>query len=431
MEIPHVNSLSSEALAAARSVAEKLGNHGVRGWIVGGAVRDLAVGRSPKDIDMASAATPDQIEAWFEVSHLVGRAFGTVVIRAGALDIQLTTFREERGYSDQRRPDEVEFGTSLEEDARRRDFTCNAMYLDPLTDELFDPEGGLQDLEAGLLRCVGDPAERFREDGLRLLRLARLAARFGLEVEPRTLEAALQNARALEGVSAERVLAELVGMLAMPDAAGAVGLLIDLELLPLALPGWSLGTEGSRVRTQVLGELAGSGDVDVDVDVDLRLAALFGPDLSSSPDFEDQLSILAKLKPSKKTLQRVTSIVQVLVRTEALLKFSKDQSASRAERIRLLREPVWPEAQALGRAWCGAIGSSTANWDRLVEARSRFSPEELWPEPLLRAKDMLAAGAPAGPRIGEWIAELEDAQLNLEVVDPEAAHEWLSQKLND
>src|SRR5262245_13356451 len=172
MQRPTVAHLPGELARAARAIAVVLARAGRRGWLVGGAVRGLALGVEPRDADLATAATPDEIERLFPRTYAVGKAFGTVVVHSGAADVQVTTFRTESAYKDARRPDEVRFGTSLEEDAARRDFTCNALYLDPLSDEFRDPTGGLDDLELRRLRCVGDPARRFAEDGLRLLRLA-------------------------------------------------------------------------------------------------------------------------------------------------------------------------------------------------------------------------------------------------------------------
>src|SRR6185503_18536023 len=140
---------------------------------VGGAVRDLALGLPPHDVDLASRLTPDELEGRFPKSASVGRAFGSMVLVVDGIPLQHTTFRSEHGYADARRPDQVRYGATLEEDASRRDFTCNALYLDPLSDELCDPQEGLADLRSALLRCVGDPAARFAEDGLRILRLAR------------------------------------------------------------------------------------------------------------------------------------------------------------------------------------------------------------------------------------------------------------------
>src|SRR5437867_2007197 len=186
MRRPTMEHLPLELARAARTVAGVLGTAGHRTWLVGGAVRDLALGIEPKDADLASAARPEEIEALFPSTHAVGRAFGTVVVRCGTADLQVTTFRAEAGYDDARRPSHVRFGTTLVEDAARRDFTCNALYLDPLNDEFIDPTGGLADLAARRLRCVGDPVQRFAEDGLRLLRLARLAAEHGLAIDQAT-----------------------------------------------------------------------------------------------------------------------------------------------------------------------------------------------------------------------------------------------------
>src|SRR6185503_10579164 len=139
MRRPSMEHLPAELAHAARTVAGVLRAAGHRAWLVGGAVRDLALEVTPQDVDLASAARPEEIEALFPSTVSVGRAFGTVVVRSGALSLQVTTFRAEAGYDDARRPSHVHFATSLTEDAARRDFTCNALYLDPLSDEFVDP----------------------------------------------------------------------------------------------------------------------------------------------------------------------------------------------------------------------------------------------------------------------------------------------------
>jgi len=421
MEIPRVNALSSEAQSAVRQIAERLQEHGVRGWIVGGAVRDLALGLEPKDIDMASAATPAQIEDWFEVSHEVGRAFGTVVVRVHGLDVQLTTFRVERGYSDRRRPDAVEFGTSLEEDAKRRDFTCNALYLDPASDEVCDPEGGLRDLEAGLLRCVGRAEDRFREDGLRLLRLARLAARFGLQPESETYRAARENADALVGVSPERVLAELVDMLARPGAASAIRMLFDLELVPRAIPGWNLEAAEADTRVEVLQQLESHARVE------LGLAALFGADPRGTDDQAGLLPLLLGLKPSKKLFSGAAAPARLLLRAHLL--GNGRAPSTRAQRLRIVRDPEWASARVLGRAWAAATGVGSEQLDGLDELRRASSQVELWPEPWLAPADILAAGVEQGPELGKLVFELEEAQLNLECNSEGEARKWLNERV--
>lgn len=187
--------LSPDLARAARAIAERVASAGARAWIVGGAPRDLALGLAPHEIDMASSLEPDAIQALFPRTTPLGRAFGTVIVHLGSADVEHTTFRTESGYADARRPDEVRFGASVEEDARRRDFTCNAIYLDPRNDEVRDPEHGLDDLEGKRLACVGDARERFREDALRPLRMARFAGGLGMEPTPETADAARAEAR--------------------------------------------------------------------------------------------------------------------------------------------------------------------------------------------------------------------------------------------
>ncbi|MCY3003386.1 MAG: CCA tRNA nucleotidyltransferase, partial [Planctomycetota bacterium] len=236
MNAPKLASLPETLRSAATGIARRLHAGGFQGWLVGGAVRDLALGRDPKDVNIATDARPEDVERLFPGAKDVGRAFGTLIVVEAGLAAQVTTFRSERGYSDARRPDHVEFGASVEEDSRRRDFTCNALYLDPLDGTCLDPQGGLVDLGRRSLRAVGEPRERFREDGLRLLRLARFAADLDLEVEPATLAGAREAAGAIVGVSGERVLAELLTMANRARSARALELLDGLGLLARVLP---------------------------------------------------------------------------------------------------------------------------------------------------------------------------------------------------
>lgn len=289
---PAMQDLSAPLAHAARTFAEVLARAGQRGWIVGGTPRDLALGREVHDLDMASAATPEHVESLGLRTFPAGRAFGTVGVLAGEITIQHTTFRSERGYTDARRPDVVQFGATLAEDASRRDFTCNALYLDPLTDEFEDPEGGLADLARGVLRCVGEARARFEEDGLRLVRLARFAAALELAPAPDVLAAARDARDALRGVSPERVLAELETLFARPRSTRALALLAECDLLTRALPGagevWLGATSAewwaprARVHAaletaQAAVELAPAGAPIRPPGLALGLAALFGP----------------------------------------------------------------------------------------------------------------------------------------------------------
>ena len=399
--------LGEDARRVARAIAERIAENGARAWIVGGCLRDLALGGTPADVDMASALPPEELARLFERTVEVGKAFGTVVVHLGGHDVQVTTFRTETGYSDRRRPDSVEWGTTVEEDAARRDFTVNALYLDPLADELADPEGGLSDLEARRLRCVGEPARRFREDGLRLLRLGRFAAALDFEVEAHTLEAARAERHALAGVSGERVAEELRRVLARPRARRALELYDGLGLLDEALPGVVADPAERALRWRVLGRL------------------------EPAPGFEEGLALLAEGGAFEGTLHRlhlsrdetrtVGRLGQLLADLRAL-----PGDAGRARRIRLVRDPLWPRAARLAAALFAERGAPEADPAALVAFARGLSREELAPQPLLTSADLAASGLPRGPEWGRVLEEVETLQLERELESRELALAWLA-----
>lgn len=188
---------------------ETLQKAGYQGYAVGGCVRDWLCGLTPKDYDVTTSATPEQVTALFPRVVPTGLKYGTVTVLFGKEPVEVTTFRAEDGYSDGRRPDQVRLIDNLTEDLARRDLTINAMAYSP-ADGFIDPFGGEKDIRRGIIRAVGDPAVRFEEDRLRILRAFRFAAALGYRLHPDTLKAALEKARGLSTVSAERVTAELM-----------------------------------------------------------------------------------------------------------------------------------------------------------------------------------------------------------------------------
>ncbi|MFQ5600002.1 MAG: CCA tRNA nucleotidyltransferase, partial [Candidatus Krumholzibacteriia bacterium] len=194
---------------AALEVVRRLQDAGFEAYWVGGCVRDLLLGVDPSDFDVATAAHPEQAASLFESTRDVGRSFGVLQVKCGAVWIEVATFRTEGDYGDARHPDEVHF-TDARNDAARRDFTINALFMDPLNGTVLDFVGGRQDLEARRLRCVGDPSRRFAEDALRLLRAVRFACRFGLEIEERTARALAEHAARIRLVAGERIRDELL-----------------------------------------------------------------------------------------------------------------------------------------------------------------------------------------------------------------------------
>lgn len=217
---------------AVKKVLNKLDRAGHLVYLVGGCVRDFFLNRSTKDFDIATSATPDEICALFPDAITVGKAFG--VIRLSDT-LEIATFREDLEYIDHRHPKFIKFSGAVE-DSKRRDFTINALYFDPKTGKILDPTGGLQDLERKILRAIGTPGNRFKEDALRLLRAIRFSAQFQFEIDPATAEAIHAKARLIHHVSAERIREELTLMWQGPHPARALELLSKLGLLKQVLP---------------------------------------------------------------------------------------------------------------------------------------------------------------------------------------------------
>lgn len=216
---------------AALRLLRNLAQGGQKGWIVGGAVRDALMGRaSDPDWDIATTATPERVAQLFRKVVPTGIAHGTVTVLLGGYSFEVTTLRGESSYSDGRHPDEVRFIGSIEADLERRDFTVNAMAYDPLVDELIDPFGGADDLRRRVLRAVGNPARRFSEDGLRLLRAARFAATLEMSVEEQTEQAMATAAPTLDRVSAERKRDELRKLLGATAPSVGLALLDKTDL---------------------------------------------------------------------------------------------------------------------------------------------------------------------------------------------------------
>src|SRR5271169_431832 len=193
----------------AGEIVRRLQQAGFAAFWVGGCVRDFLLGREPQDYDIATDARPEQIEKLFKRTLAIGRKFGVMIVVEGKQQFQVATFRAEADYRDGRRPGKVVF-SNAEADAQRRDFTVNGLFYDPITEKLHDWVGGEKDLQAKIIRTIGEPEERFAEDHLRLLRAVRFATQLGFEIEPQTFAAVKKLAPKIKLISAERVRDELL-----------------------------------------------------------------------------------------------------------------------------------------------------------------------------------------------------------------------------
>jgi len=217
-------------------ILRKLRAEGFTAYFAGGAVRDKLLGRVPKDYDIATNALPDQVEAIFPKTVAVGKAFGVIMVVQDGREIEVATFREDAGYQDGRRPDSVNF-CGAEEDAKRRDFTVNGMFWDPVADEVIDYVGGKDDLEKKRIRAIGDPQRRFAEDHLRMLRAVRFTHTLGFTMEPETRSAIKNHAADLAKISMERIENEFSRILTESLRPGdALAELVELGLMEHIIP---------------------------------------------------------------------------------------------------------------------------------------------------------------------------------------------------
>ena len=223
--------------SAALPILERLASAGHESWLVGGVVRDLLIGRSPAGgPDVAPAATPAEVTALFPAAIPTGIRHGTVTVISDGVPVEITTFRVDSDYTDARRPDQVTFVRSIDEDLKRRDFTMNALAWDPVGGRFLDPCGGLSDLAKRLIRAVGDPARRFHEDGLRPYRAIRLAVALECDIEPATLDSIPGALTQAARVAPERVRDELNKMLSGARPSHGFELMRKTGLLSLVLP---------------------------------------------------------------------------------------------------------------------------------------------------------------------------------------------------
>jgi poly(A) polymerase len=412
---------------AAAAIVVLLRAAGHQAYFVGGCVRDLLLGRAPKDFDVATSAIPDEVLNLFEKTFAVGAHFGVVLVCSNEIVTEVATFRSDGSYSDGRHPDAVRFSTNPEEDVKRRDFTINGMMLDPADDSVLDMVGGRQDLNAGLIRAIGDPGMRFAEDKLRMLRGVRFAARFAFDLEPATARAIEQLAPAVSQVSHERLREELTRMLTEGRARRAFEMLDATGLLAQVLPEVvrmkgvaqppQYHPEGDVwVHTLLLldGLTAGSP-------VPLAWAALLH-DIGKPATFRvapDRIrfdghvevgiriaaEICRRLRFPNSETEQILSLIGNHMRFADVLKM-KESTLKRFFRLEHFDQHL-----ALHRLDCLASHGSLELYDF---ARHRFEtlPEEQVRPPLLvTGKDLIEAGYRPGPQFSQMLAMAEDAQL--------------------
>jgi poly(A) polymerase len=391
-------------------VVRKLRARGFEAFWAGGCVRDQLLGRAPKDFDVATTATPAEIRQVFGTRHTVavGAAFGviTVVGPKTAGHIEVATFRQDAAYSDGRHPDSVEFSTP-QADARRRDFTINGLFYDPLDDRVIDYVDGQDDLARCILRAIGDPRARFSEDKLRLLRAVRFAAALGFTLDPQTREAIEAMAPQITVVSAERIAAEMRLMLVHPSRARAAVLLREVGLLHAILPELAMANEPESLTAT--GRPADNAWVTALKVLDLlgeprfplALAALLLAFVDSPGAFE----IGRRWKLSNHEIQDT----RWLIENQSALVGARQMAWPKLQRI-LISVQI-DDLLALEQALAQAAGKDSGDLDYCRELL-KMPPERLNPAPLVTGDDLIAHGVPRGKQYQSLLEALRDAQLD-------------------
>ncbi len=420
----------------ALEVIRHLQSCGYQAFLVGGCVRDRLLGFTPKDYDVSTDATPAQVLELFADAALVGAHFGVVLLHQSPdLYIEVATFRSEGEYSDGRRPDAVQFEKNPAQDARRRDFTINGLFEDPLSGRVYDFVGGLADLEARRIRAIGEPARRFAEDHLRLLRAVRFAARLGFSIDNPTLLAMRELAPRVRSVSAERVRDELVRILMEGGARYGFELLSATGLLDHTLPDvkafqgvmqppqyhpegdvWThvlmmLDNMHQPSRTLAWGVLLH----DVGKPSTFRIADRIRFDGHAEVGARITQRILSDLRVSGDDTEQATALVANHMRF-------KDVRQMRLSTLkRFLRLPSFDEHLELHRLDCAASNGRTDAYDYVRSMLLTLQEEQLTPPRLLTGKDLIAAGFKPGPDFKSALDAVETAQLEGEIQTSEQA----------
>jgi putative nucleotidyltransferase with HDIG domain len=415
--------MTAERLA--REVIEKLRTAGHQAYLVGGCVRDLLLRVPPKDFDVSTDARPDRIMDLFPRSGRVGAHFGVILVRDLFSQVEVATFRSDHDYTDGRRPTTVHFERDPRQDVLRRDFTINGLMMDPDSGRVLDYVEGRADLDRRVIRAIGDPEMRFREDHLRMLRAVRFAARLGFEIDRATFEAIRRNHELILKVSAERIRDEIVRILTEGGARRGFELLDESGMLTDILP-----EVAAMKGVEQPPEYHPEGDVWVHTlllleklehpSVTLALGALLH-DVGKPPTFriaerirfdghvEEGVAlardILNRLRFSRDESERVEALVANHMRFKDVPQM-KDSTLKR-----FLRLPDFQEHLALHRLDVLSSNRNLESYELAKRKLAEFSHEHLRPERLLTGADLIAAGYEPGPRFSEILSAVEDAQL--------------------
>lgn len=436
--MPKQKSDSKSHRLAVKAVS-RLQSAGFTAYFAGGCVRDILLNIRPKDYDIATNALPSEVEGLFPGAETSGKSFAVTRVPVDGIFFEVATFRMDHAYTDGRRPDKVSF-SDPETDAQRRDFTINAIFLDPITNEFHDFIGGRNDLASGIIKCVGDPDKRFTEDHLRMLRAVRFAGSLGFSLDEATAESIRNNASSIQKISAERIHDELTRTLLESRKPGDSLIMLDqLGLLDKVLP------EITAMKGQNQPpEFHPEGDVLTHTvamlnmmdkpSAQLAFAILFHdigkPATATTTDrirFNGHASegariatdIMNRLKFSTADTETIAHCVKNHMR------FIDVQRMRKSTLRRLAGAPTFQVELELHRLDCASSHGDMSNWNFLKEFLQQLASEPPMPKPWITGTDIIEMGVPESPRIGRLRTMAYDAQLEGQFKTREELLEWL------
>lgn len=438
----------TDARQTAIAMARRLRDAGHLAYFAGGCVRDRLLGKDPKDYDIATSATPAEVLRIFPGANEVGAHFGVVIAKSHGHAVEIATFRTDGSYRDGRRPESVTY-SSPEDDARRRDFTINGLFEDPENGEVIDYVGGRSDLEAGILRAIGTPAERFAEDSLRLLRALRFAVTLDFEIEPATWSAITDHADGLRRIAAERIRDEFSRIITLPARARALEMLVRSGLIHHFLPEIM-----ALIGCEQPPEWHPEGDVFIHTKIMLAMLPAEAPlelclavllhDIAKPPTqtrdadtgrirFNGHEALGATM--TRDILNRLRYPNQVIDDVSFMvsrhMQFMNVRHMRVATLKRFMAASTFPLELELHRVDCASSNGCLDNLDFVLAKRTEFASAPLIPTPLVTGRDLIELGLTPGPRFRELLDFLQTEQLEGRMNHRESALAWIKNQLSE
>jgi len=426
---------------AARKIAERLRDRGHIAYFAGGCVRDMVRGLTPKDYDIATDARPENVQALFPRTYAVGAHFGVIIVLEDGFQFEVATFRSDEAYIDGRHPSAVQF-SSPEEDARRRDFTINGMFLDPASNKVIDLVGGQADIGAKLVRAIGEPGQRLAEDRLRMLRAVRFATALDYQIDERTWDALVASASSINQISGERIRDEVVRIFLssnrvrgwdLLDASGLMSAILpELQAMKGVLQPEQFHPEGDVfVHTRLMLSLLRET-----VSIPLVFAVLFHDvakpvtarvDETGRIRFNEHDRIGAEMTEAiMRRLRFSGAEIQATVEMVRQHMVFKDTPKMRIAKLkRFMARPTFDEELELHRVDCQSSHRMLDNYEFLLRKREEFANEPIIPPPLVRGDDLIAFGLKPGPKFGEILEAVETRQLEGKLRTRDEALNWV------